>query len=340
MTTTRKCLVTGGTSGVGSRLALRLAESGREVRILLSGKSATHERSGPMPQGATAYAADITQDSQKAAAVLEDACRGVDAVFHMAGITNLRGELPEREFMRVNVGGTENLLRACTNANGESAVMRFMYLSSISVYGNKRKGEVLSEDSPTSPDTAYGRSKLHAERAIRRYSELHPNIIYTIFRSANMYGPLYEPFFHKTWKYQMAGKLVYVGDGTNHQTLVYVDDVIDCMLLALQNQKASNRTYVVSDGQPYTVRELFERAATFLGIAPPQKRVHPLLAYIGAKSKGITKAELDYMTSDRVLSIARAMTELGFSPRRTTQKEGREMVEAFLRQYRGITPQI
>jgi nucleoside-diphosphate-sugar epimerase len=335
MGSVKKCLVTGGTSGIGERLAVRLAESGMEVRMLMSGRATDHKRSEPMPQGALVYIADLTKGDTKHMGVLEEACKGVDAIFHIAGMTNLRGEAPVREFLRINAGGTENLLRACTNVNGGTTAVRFLFMSSIAVYGNRRKGEVLTEESETRPDTAYGKSKLVAERAVRRYSELHPNILYTIFRVANMYGPLYEKFFHKTWQYQVADKLVYVGDGTNHQTLVHVDDVVDCMMLALENPIARDNTYIVSDGQPHTVRELFERAASFLGVPPPHKSVHPFLAYLGAKSKGITKAEIDYMVSDRILSIEKAGRELGFHPRRTTEKEGREMVEEFLMQYGG-----
>ncbi len=332
MAAIKKCLITGGTSGLGARLAARLGERGYEVRIILSGRPSTSPKAHPMPHGALVYIADLT-GGPNVTKILEEACRGVDAVFHVAGITNLKGDLPEKDFMKVNVEGTDALLKACTAVNGEERDIRFMYVSSISVYGNKRKGEVLTEQSMPRPETPYGKSKLMAEQHIKRYTELHKNIRYTIFRVANMYGPSYEKQFHRSWKLQMQQKMVYVGDGGNHQTLVHVDDVIDCMMLALTSPYAIYQTYNVSDGEAYTMRQLLEKGATFLGVDPPKKKLHPFIATFGARTRGIMQAELDYMTGDRVISIKKAKDELGFAPKRSTDKEGKEMVEDFLKEY-------
>ncbi|MFI5412795.1 MAG: NAD-dependent epimerase/dehydratase family protein, partial [Candidatus Micrarchaeales archaeon] len=164
---------------------------------------------------------------------------------------------------------------------------------------------------------------------------VHTSIRYTIIRASNMYGPYYETSFNKIFKYIKLGKLRYIGKGTNHMTLVHVDDVVDGIIAALDNMNSLNQTFNLTDGEPYTLKQLFDKAATFLNATPPSKHVHPALAVLRAKIFNINRAELNFMLSDRIVSIAKIKKDLNFHPTRSIDNEGNAMVQEFLKRYRG-----
>ena len=326
-------LVTGPSSGIGARLIHKLLERGDEVRVVV------HEEPGGdnwklIPRGVIPYNADITLKHSNDRKNLEDACRGVNNLFHIAGITDEKGNPPYEQFININVVGTENVLDAFVGTNG-GAQLRFVYMGSTAVYGQNRPHEILTEESATKPVDPYGETKLMAEHVIKSFAEVHDYLRYTIFRVSKMYGPRYEAVFHKVFRYLKEGKLVYIGKGDNHLNLVHVDDVVNAMLLAAEMPMAINKTYNLTDGENYTLKQLFDKAANFMNIPPPTKSVHPMIAKLGAKRLNISKGELDFMTSDRVISIDKIKADLNFTPKRKVDVEGYAMVKEFLEGYKG-----
>ena len=326
-------LVTGPSSGIGIRLIRQLLDRGDEVRIVVLDEPGG-ESWKLIPRGVIPYSADITLKRPNDRKILEDACRGVNNLFHIAGITDEMGNPPYEQFINVNVVGTENILDAFVGAN-KGAQLRFVYMGSTAVYGQNRPHEILTEESATKPADPYGETKLMAEHVVKSFSEVHDNLGYTIFRVAKMYGPHYEAVFHKVFRYLKEGKLVYIGKGDNHINLVHVDDVVGAMLLAVDMPMAINKTYNLTDGETYTLKQMFDKAASFMNIPPPTKSVHPLIAKLGARSLHISKGELDFMTSDRVISISKIKKDLNFTPKRQVDTEGYLMVKEFLKAYRG-----
>ena len=137
-------------------MARALCEAGWEVRalarrpqVLSSGEC----RDLPLE----AVAGDLSESSR---AALADACRGADAIVHVAGLVKARSLEGYRE---VNVGGTQNLLRAAS----ESAPGAFFVLvSSQAAAGPARNGRPVEEGDPAHPVSWYGQSKLEAEEAV------------------------------------------------------------------------------------------------------------------------------------------------------------------------------
>ncbi len=328
-------LVTGGASGIGVRLVSKLLERGDEVRVLIYIRPGVSSMDilQRLPRGIIPYKTDITLSQPENKKVLDDACTGVDNVFHLAAVTDLDDTATYDRFINVNVVGTENVLRACIDSNPPEHQIRFIYLSSISVYGNKRRGEILTEDSETRPSSGYGETKLMAERVVQSFGDAHANLRYTILRAANMYGPNYVRSFNKVFKHIKEQHLPYVGKGDNHITLVHVDDVSKAIIMSLDNQTSVGKIYIVSDGQPYTLRQLFDRAATDLNVPPPQKSVPSVLAKLGAKRLNIGRAELEYLLSDRLLSIDKIKRELNFIPEHNIDTESKKLTEEFLKSY-------
>ena len=102
-----------------------------------------------MPAGVVPYVGDLSNKK-----VLNEACKDVDLVYHLAAIVSEYKE-PTKKLMEVNVGGTENVLDACRR-NG---VEQLIFTSSIDVYGRVRD-DVLTEESALNPTDKYGYSKI------------------------------------------------------------------------------------------------------------------------------------------------------------------------------------
>ena len=323
-------LVTGPTSGIGRLLIKKLLASGHQVRVLVR----SSETLNSLPPGVIPHVADITlsggHDDQRR---LEEACTGVRYVFHLAAITNLKRASLD-EFINTNVIGTENVLRACVDANPAAEHIRFIYLSSTEVYGKQRQGEIITEDSELRPTSSYGQTKHMAEEVIRAFEQAHPKIEYTIFRTSTMYGPYYEGSFNKIFRLIKQQKMKYIGQGLNHLTLIHVDDVVKGITMSMDNPRAFDRTYNLTDGKDYTLKLLFEKAAMFLNVPAPSKSIHPTLVKLASTISNVNPAEIDFLMSDRIISIDRITNDIGFKPEKNIDKEGQAMVKEFLAKYK------
>ena len=330
----RICLVTGAKSGLGNAVVRRLLARGDEVRVLLrEHKTDLKSFVAGLPPGTIPYIGDVrlTEESDKPA--LDEASKGVDCVFHLAGAVYVHKHTFD-EFINTNVVGTENVLKACAD-NNPGKTIRFIFPSTVTVYGKKRAGEILTEESDVRPFKAYTNTKVMAEQVIRIFADVNPLIKYTIFRLSPMYGPGYdEPYFFKIFKYIKEQKLSYVGNGLNHISLVHEEDAANILVSSADMPQAVNKTYNISDGRDYTIKQLFDKAASFLGVQPPHRHIPPALAAIGAKMLNIGSDELDFLTSDRRISIEKAEEELGFKPKMNMDVEGRAMVDRFLTRHK------
>lgn len=258
----------------------------------------------------------------------ERATRSVDMVFHLAARVSLEGDRLVRPPM---VKGTSNMLAACRN-NG---VGKFVYTSSVSVYGDAR-GEWVEETSPFEADTAYGRAKVEAENLVTRATDegwldtviLRPSWVYSvddvIFRLMRM------------------GKVNrWIGAGDNWWGFVHREDVARAFILAASRAEAVGKKYIVSDDKPATWRDYLEYLANLLGVSPPGATsrslamVSALVGSLLARLEG--RSQLDFeerrrplITPDTVRSLRastrfsnrRIKEELGFSFNYPDYREG------------------
>ncbi|MDB6093177.1 MAG: UDP-glucose 4-epimerase [Verrucomicrobia bacterium] len=151
--------ITGGSGYLGSALARKLA--GRyEVRIL--------DREAPTflnEHPSLAFRkCDVTSASECRAAL-----EGVDAVFHRVGLMgNLASMKAPFDYYAVNLLGTLNVLEACV----ANRVKRFVFDSTVAVYGQKNEGPIHEGNRPA-PNSIYGATKLACEAAIGMYDDQH-----------------------------------------------------------------------------------------------------------------------------------------------------------------------
>jgi len=331
----RIALVTGATSYMGRLVVEKLLERGYEVRAVLKTHPNETAEWRQLPTGVRVYAADISLDDDATKATLRAACSGIDVIFHLAAIT-ANASNKYSDMIGTNVVGTESILQAYTDANptAKAGDLKVIYSSSVTVYGYMRKGEILTEDSEPMPRSAYSDSKYMAEHIIKEFAERNKSINYTILRIGVIYGKGYEHNFMKIFKLLKENRLMYVGKGMNHLTLINITDVIRGIFMALDSKKSADRTYNLTDGVPYTQRDLFKKAAKFLNAKAPSRSVHPFIARMGARSRGIDVDQFSFLVSDRIVSIERIREELGFKPSVSIDRAGKELAVEFLKRYK------
>jgi nucleoside-diphosphate-sugar epimerase len=165
-----------------------------------------------------------------------------DYVVHAAGVTKC---LDKRDFHRINTEGTRHLCEALMEL--KMPLKRFVFVSSLSVFGAIREQmpyeEIRETDTPQ-PNTAYGRSKLEAERYLETTS-----LPYVILRPTGVYGPRERDYFMMAKSIQQHSDFA-VGFQRQDITFVYVSDVVQAVFLALEKGQAG-RKYFLSDGEVY-----------------------------------------------------------------------------------------
>jgi nucleoside-diphosphate-sugar epimerase len=322
-------LVTGATSAIGRKLIAQLVEMGHEVRALLRTHPSKTNEWMTLPAKVKVYVADLTLKNESDPKVLEDACSGVDNIFHIASaVYNYKNTYDD--LININVIGTENLLNAYESSNKNSTKpVHLIYASSVSVYGYKRSNEILMESSELKPASPYSESKMMAEQVIKSFADANSRIRYTILRFGTFYGPGYKDSYFKMFKLIEQGRAIYISGGTNYVSLIYEDDAINAILLAASIRNPKNEVYNITDGQFHTIKELFELAAKGLGVQPPKRSIPHVVAKITSKIANINYDELEFVASDRKIDISKARKELGFKPQHVIEKDGLILVEEY-----------
>ncbi len=252
-----RALVTGASGFIGSHVVDKLAGAGHEPRLLDLDASPHH------PEGS--YETVVT-DLADAAAVRE-AVEGCDAILHLAAMADVNQvvDAPERT-NAVNVTGTFNLLEAARDAG----VGRFLYASTVWVYGNAPGPEPHDEDTPlVLPPHLYTATKLAGEMYCRSYDTLY-GVSSTILRFGIPYGPRARPaavipaFIGKATRGE---PLTIAGDGSQARQFVYVEDIADGMVAALA-PAAEGRVYNLVGDEMVTVRQIADTVKALVADVP------------------------------------------------------------------------
>jgi nucleoside-diphosphate-sugar epimerase len=171
-------LVTGATGFIGHHVGAAFHEAGFRVRALV--------RSAGRARHLDELGFQLVTGSLEDGDVIARACAGIDVVVHLAALTHARSE---EEYRQVNVAGTQRLLDAALAAG----TGRFVFLSSLAAAGPCIDGRAVRVDDPARPLTAYGRSKLEAERVCLDAAD---RIRTVILRAPAVYGPWDTDLFH------------------------------------------------------------------------------------------------------------------------------------------------
>ena len=322
-------LVTGATSALGRRLVERLVDMGHEVRAILRVHPSKSNEWMALPSKVKVYVADLTLKNENDSKILEEACTGVDNIFHIAAaVYNYKNTYDD--LININVIGTENLLNAYEAANKDlKKPVHIIYASSITVYGYKRPNELLSENSAMNPSSPYSESKMMAEQVIKSFADANRLMKYTILRFGTFYGPDYKDSYFKIFKLIEQGRAIYVSGGVNHVELIHEDDAADSMVLAMMSKSKENEIYNITEGETYTIKWLFELVAKALGVQSPKRSIPHAIAKLTSKIANINYDELEFMASDRKIDISKARSKLGYEPKHNIRKDGLMLLEEY-----------
>jgi len=232
----KTALVTGGTGFVGSHLVDLLLERGWKVRCTVRRTSNLRWLEGKDIQR-------IEVDLRSAES-LDSACKGVDIVFHVAGVIRASRYA---DFIAGNRTATANVVSAAVRGR----VQRIVHVSSLAACGPSRTGQPVDESTPESPVSLYGRSKLEGEKAIRNWDQ---EIDITILRPPVVYGPRDEGMLQL---FQVLAKGIELSfGGRKWLSLIHVSDLTRGILEAGLSRKTVGEHYFISNPEVFTYSEV------------------------------------------------------------------------------------
>ncbi|MEK6277753.1 MAG: NAD-dependent epimerase/dehydratase family protein [Actinomycetota bacterium] len=273
-------LVSGAAGGLGRRLIPLLRERGWRVRTLVHHREvpeADESRPGDLGDGAS----------------LAQAAQGAAAVVHLAALTHARRV---RDYQRVNVEGTANLLAAVR----EASAGRFLFVSTRAV----------------SPDGGgYSRSKARAEELVKETGG-----DFVIVRLPEVYGAGgAEGVDEIVARARRGAAIRLVGSGSDQLCPVHVDDALEALAAALDSPAAAGRTYTLA-GQCFSAREVaeicvrsFGSDSRIVGVPVPAVAAASLLARV--LPVGLYPDQLDRLRAEKPPLSPEAGPDLGFAPR-------------------------
>lgn len=232
------CLVSGATGFIGRQLCLRLRADGHAV-------SAFSRRGGELGDGLSARPVDLATDQ-----LADDVLRGVDIVFHLAGIAHRGAEATEHEAL--NHRATLRLARQASAAG----VACFLFLSSVKAMGPPRSPGIRAEHDISEPDDAYGLSKWQAEQDLRREFERAPMSV-VIIRPALVYGNNARGNLQQLLRGVRWGLPRPPAGG--RRSLVALDDLVDLLCtIARSPPEHGVHTWIACGNESYSTRELYD----------------------------------------------------------------------------------
>lgn len=255
-----RVFVTGGSGFIGGALVRRLRLEGHEVRVLVRSPRA---EALVAEAGAIPVSGDVSQPGP-----WQNEVSAGDAVVHAAAMVTDWG--PRKEFFRVNVGGTRNVLAAMKRWNGH-----FIHVSSIAVHGF-RPG-VYTETSPVSPGRhPYCSSKAAAEALV--VSSVGEGLKASAVRISGVYGPGDPHFATRFLDYAETGRVFIVGPGDQPSKLIYIDDVVEAFMAILRRPCEPGARYLLNDPAVPNVLSMLRLAMEALEISVPVRPVPEWLA--------------------------------------------------------------
>ena len=234
-------LVTGGTGFIGARLVRDLAKDGMSVRVF-----ARHVDAAVGAYGVVEMMAGDVRDRQSVRRAME----GVRWVFHLAGKAHDLSEMGDSTAHdEITVKGTQHVVDEAV-AHG---VERFVFLSSLAVY--KAEQRQLDESAICAPSTAYGRAKLEAQRyVLTRARAIHVSCL----QPAMVYGPGCKGNLPRMMAMIQRGWFPPVPDVANRRSLAFLVDVVRAIRLAAQHAAANGQCFIVTDGECYSTKRIYE----------------------------------------------------------------------------------
>ncbi len=307
-----KVLVTGANGFIGSNVVKRLLEEGCEVNVLVRKTSDLKFLKG---LDVNYFYGDITLQH-----TITPAVNGVEKVIHVAGLAADWG--PYHIFEDVNLIGTVNVARESETAG----VNRFVYISTVAFHGFGKTG--MTEDSPVAKNLIpYARTKYMAEHWLWGFAR-EAKMEITAVRPGNVFGMNDRTFISKYIDALLKGKFAEINRGKSKTCPVYIENLVDIIMLVSKEDKAVNNAYIATDGLDITWHQFNSALANALGVDLPRTSIPYGVAMAAAKvyygiHKTLRLKSEPFLTPYRInnggrdyhFSIAKLHKHFGYSPK-------------------------
>jgi nucleoside-diphosphate-sugar epimerase len=298
-------LITGANGFIGARLAERLAsEEGARVRGLVHAKK-------------NSAIENVIGDVVNSDAV-NRAMQGCDVVIHCAAMQGGHNRLDD--FRRVNVGGTLNLMRAARQENAA----RFIHIGTINEHGIPPPRDANADSPLCFRGDFYSVSKAEGERAAWEFAREH-RMPFAVVRPACTYGPGSNAWSVQPLRRVARNAPVLIGGGNGMCNAVYIDNLVDLIMLVLKDDAALGHAFIGAEGRGVTWREFYGAYAQMLG----GKRLHGMPRWFGfavanafelqSKLSGysprLARSSIEFYSHRVVFDIEKSKRLLGYAPR-------------------------
>lgn len=254
-------LITGAAGFIGSQIAYRLWKNGFNL-ILLDNFSYGKEDNLVFPD--KNFNNEIIRGDIRDKILLEKIIKGgnIDIILHIAGIAPLPDcQSDPQQAVEVNILGTVNVLEL----SKKYGVSKIIFASTSAIYENDEKFPSIENDFEL-PSLIYANTKYAAERFCQSYCDVYDMNI-TALRFANVYGPhidflrKHPPFVGYMIRELLLGKVpTFYSDGTQSRDYIYVEDLIDLIILCIEGKNKGFEVLNVSSNKSYSVNEIFKIA--------------------------------------------------------------------------------
>ncbi len=262
-----KVLVTGANGFIGSNVVKRLLKEGFEVHALVR---KTSDLKFLHNTAANCYIGDITDEPS-----LVSALKGVEKVFHIAGLAADWG--PYSLFENINFRGTINVAKKASDAG----VKRFIYISTVAFHGFGKTN--MTEKSPPAKHLIpYAKTKYRAEQWLWNFAK-NTNMEITAIRPGNVFGMNDRTFISKYIDALIKGKFAEINHGKSKTCPVYIENLVDIIMIVAKEKKAVNNAYIATDGLDITWHEFNTTLAHNLNIQLPNTSIPYGVAMVAAK---------------------------------------------------------
>jgi nucleoside-diphosphate-sugar epimerase len=367
----KRILITGANGFIGGRLAERLAqEQGARVRGLVRDAKIAQAFENRETEHSSRLTSHVSRPTPHEFAIgdvvdpdaMRRAIAGCDAVIHCAAMQTERARLDD--YRRVNVDGTLNVLRAARDAN----VARVIHISTINVHGIPPPRDANADSplgaihcwgagrgaincaptcaptctptrAPTHVPDFYSISKAEGERAAWQFAREN-NLALTVIRPGCTYGPRSRAWTLTPLERIRRHRPVLIGSGDGMCNAIYIDNLVDLILLALENDDAIGHAFIGTEGRGVTWREFYGAYAAMLGgkrlfgmprvVALALTLPFELLARVDGYPPRLARASVEFYSHRVVFDIEKSKRLLGYVPR-VSFEDGMSKTAAWLR---------
>jgi nucleoside-diphosphate-sugar epimerase len=319
-------LITGATGFIGGWLAQRLAQ---ERGVHVRGLARTPAKGDWLAsQGVVIVQGDVT-DSASVVAAME----GCSVVYHAAAWVDESGS--SQEVQAVNVEGARHVVEAAVRAG----VRRLVHISSVSVYGSRQQFNIDESTPVRKTGNVYGDSKVDAEE-IAFSGHGRGGLSVVAVRPSQVVGLNSPHFVLRPLRLIQQGKMTLIDGGKALCKPVYIDNLVDALLLCGEAENIAGEAINVSDGYTTPWRDYFGALAEMAGVSHLRSVPYPvalgvaflfeLQGRLTGRKAMLTRRAVRSLRSFNSYSNAKAQRLLGWQPR-VGFDEAMQRTEAWLR---------